>query len=116
MRWVMGNVKLLLEWVTVPIFIIALQLPQGAVLYWLASSLTALAQVGTTSSVTVQAATGSLFCLDVCTNLIRGMPHIGQEQLQLRSMAVCYMCTNLGLVCSSLCAVRWGIHKGLVGV
>ena len=47
MRWVMGNVKLLLEWVTVPVFIIALQLPQGAVLYWLASSLTALAQVGT---------------------------------------------------------------------
>jgi len=45
MRWVMWNVKLLLEWVTVPIFIIALQLPQGAVLYWLASSLTALAQV-----------------------------------------------------------------------
>jgi len=45
MRWVMGNVKLVLEWVTVPLFIIALQLPQGAVLYWLASSLTALAQV-----------------------------------------------------------------------
>ncbi len=46
----MGNVKLLLEWVTVPLFIIALQLPQGAVLYWLASSLTALAQVRCVSS------------------------------------------------------------------
>ena len=45
MVWVMRNVKLLLEWVTVPIFIIALQLPQGAALYWLASSTTALAQV-----------------------------------------------------------------------
>ena len=41
----MVNVKLLLEWVTIPLFILALQLPQGAVLYWLASSLTALAQV-----------------------------------------------------------------------
>lgn len=45
MVWVMGNVGLLLEWLTVPLFIIALQLPQGAVLYWLVSSLTALAQV-----------------------------------------------------------------------
>lgn len=45
MVWVMGNVKLLLEWLTVPLFIIALQLPQGAALYWLVSSLTALAQV-----------------------------------------------------------------------
>ena len=45
MVWVMGNVKLLLEWLTIPLFIIALQLPQGAALYWLVSSLTALAQV-----------------------------------------------------------------------
>ncbi len=45
MPWMMGNVKLVLEWVTIPIFIIALQLPQGAVLYWLTSSLSALAQV-----------------------------------------------------------------------
>lgn len=45
MVWVMGNIRLLLEWLTVPLFIIALQLPQGAVLYWLVSSLTALAQV-----------------------------------------------------------------------
>ena len=44
-KWVMGNLKLLLEWLTVPIFVIALQLPQGAVWYWLSSSLTALAQV-----------------------------------------------------------------------
>ncbi|KAL3155998.1 hypothetical protein ABBQ32_012987 [Trebouxia sp. C0010 RCD-2024] len=44
MVWVMGNIRLLLEWLTVPLFIIALQLPQGAVLYWLVSSLTALAQ------------------------------------------------------------------------
>ena len=45
MVWVTRNVKLLLEWVTVPIFVIALQLPQGAALYWLVSSLSALAQV-----------------------------------------------------------------------
>ena len=45
MAWVMGNVKLLLEWLTIPLFIIALQLPQGAALYWLVSSLAALAQV-----------------------------------------------------------------------
>lgn len=45
MVWVTRNVKLLLEWVTVPIFVIALQLPQGAALYWLVSSLTTLAQV-----------------------------------------------------------------------
>ena len=45
LHWVMGHVKLFMEWVTIPVFIIALQLPQGAVLYWLASSLTALAQV-----------------------------------------------------------------------
>ncbi|KAL0046699.1 hypothetical protein WJX82_007754 [Trebouxia sp. C0006] len=58
MRWVMGNVKLLLEWVTVPLFIIALQLPQGAVLYWLASSLTALAQGHVLQLPSVRAAMG----------------------------------------------------------
>ncbi|DBA80543.1 hypothetical protein WJX77_009280 [Trebouxia sp. C0004] len=60
MRWVMGNVKLLLQWVTVPLFIIALQLPQGAVLYWLASSLTALAQGHVLQMPAVKAAMGLL--------------------------------------------------------
>lgn len=45
MVWVMAWVKLVLEWVTVPLFVIALQLPQGAVWYWLTSSLSAMAQV-----------------------------------------------------------------------
>ena len=45
LHWVMGNLKLLLEWITIPIFVIALQLPQGAVWYWLTSSCAALAQV-----------------------------------------------------------------------
>ncbi|KAL0024349.1 hypothetical protein WJX79_002004 [Trebouxia sp. C0005] len=58
MRWVMGNVKLLLEWVTIPLFFVALQLPQGAVLYWLASSLTALAQGHVLQMPSVRAAMG----------------------------------------------------------
>lgn len=61
MRWVMVNVKLLLEWVTIPLFIIALQLPQGAVLYWLASSLTALAQGHVLQMPLVRAAMGLPF-------------------------------------------------------
>ena len=45
MQWVMGNVKLALEWLTIPLFVIALQLPLGAVWYWLSSTLTAMLQV-----------------------------------------------------------------------
>ena len=40
-----ATLKLALEWLTVPIFVIALQLPQGAVLYWLTSSSLTLMQV-----------------------------------------------------------------------
>lgn len=46
LRWTIPKVKLVLEWVAIPFLVIALQLPQGAVWYWLTSSLTALAQVG----------------------------------------------------------------------
>ena len=63
MLWMMGNVKLLLEWFTVPLFIIAVQLPQGAALYWLVSSLTALAQVLLTLPPIHETASFSLYTL-----------------------------------------------------
>ena len=64
----MGNVKLVLEWLIGPIFIIALQLPQGAVLYWLVSSLTALAQVNFCSPIIMHYSSCISACLSV-TNL-----------------------------------------------
>jgi tetratricopeptide (TPR) repeat protein len=42
--WALGKVKLVLEWVTVPLFITALQLPHATLCYWAASSTAALAQ------------------------------------------------------------------------
>lgn len=44
MLWVMGKVRLTLEWLIVPLFITSLQLPQGGLCYWATSSLYALAQ------------------------------------------------------------------------
>ncbi|EFN57373.1 hypothetical protein CHLNCDRAFT_142761 [Chlorella variabilis] len=44
MLWVMGGLRLLLEWMMVPLFAIALQLPQGALCYWAAGSGLALLQ------------------------------------------------------------------------
>jgi hypothetical protein len=44
MLWVMGSLRLFLEWMMVPLFAIALQLPQGALCYWATSSGLALAQ------------------------------------------------------------------------
>ena len=42
--WVSGKLRLLLEWVTLPLMLTAMQLPHGAVIYWLSSSSLALAQ------------------------------------------------------------------------
>ena len=44
MLWVMGKVRLTLEWLVVPLFITSLQLPQGGLCYWATSSIYALAQ------------------------------------------------------------------------
>ena len=44
MLWVMGSLRLFLEWMMVPLFAVALQLPQGALCYWATSSGLALAQ------------------------------------------------------------------------
>ncbi|KAL4859761.1 ALBINO3-like protein 2 [Chlorella vulgaris] len=44
MLWVMGGLRLLLEWMMVPLFAVALQLPHGALCYWATSSSLALAQ------------------------------------------------------------------------
>lgn len=44
-QWALSHLRIALEWATVPLFVIALQLPQGAVLYWAASSSFALLQV-----------------------------------------------------------------------
>jgi tetratricopeptide (TPR) repeat protein len=44
MVYVMGKVRLALEWAVIPLFITSLQLPHGAVCYWVTSSLYALGQ------------------------------------------------------------------------
>ncbi|KAL4523864.1 hypothetical protein Ndes2526B_g08095 [Nannochloris sp. 'desiccata'] len=44
MVYVMGKVRLALEWAVIPLFITSLQLPHGAVCYWMTSSLYALVQ------------------------------------------------------------------------
>ncbi|GAB4823886.1 hypothetical protein N2152v2_010932 [Parachlorella kessleri] len=44
MLYVMDKLRLLLEWMVVPMFIIALQLPQGAVWYWVTTSTFTLPQ------------------------------------------------------------------------
>eukprot|EP00887_Chlorella_sp_A99_P004592 scaffold4.g4592.t1 len=43
--WAMDKIKLLLEWMLVPLFGVALQLPQGALVYWGTSSAYALNQL-----------------------------------------------------------------------
>ena len=42
--WILGKVRLMLEWAVVPLFVAALQLPHGALCYWAASSGYALLQ------------------------------------------------------------------------
>ena len=54
MVWMMGKVRLALEWAVVPLFITALQLPQGSLCYWATSSAYALAQSHILKSQTVR--------------------------------------------------------------
>ena len=56
--WVSGKLRLLLEWVTLPLLLTAMQLPHGAVLYWLTSSSLALAQHLALRSAAMRAAVG----------------------------------------------------------
>ena len=42
--WLMGKLRLFLEWLTVPMLLVALQLPHASLCYWLASGLTTLGQ------------------------------------------------------------------------
>lgn len=42
--WLTSNLRLFMEWMMVPLFAIALQLPQGSLCYWATSSALALAQ------------------------------------------------------------------------
>ena len=56
--WVSGKVRLLLEWVTLPLLLTAMQLPHGAVIYWLSSSSLALAQHLALRTDAVRAAAG----------------------------------------------------------
>ncbi|KAK9816818.1 hypothetical protein WJX72_005353 [[Myrmecia] bisecta] len=56
--WLAGNMRLLLEWLTVPMFVVALQLPHGALLYWLTSGLTSLAQSAALRTAAAHAALG----------------------------------------------------------
>jgi tetratricopeptide (TPR) repeat protein len=44
LAWALGGLRLLLEWLMVPLFGVALQLPQGALCYWASSSGLALLQ------------------------------------------------------------------------
>ena len=45
MAYVMGGLKTLMEWATVPVLAVAMCLPHGALVYWLSSSSLSLAQV-----------------------------------------------------------------------
>jgi tetratricopeptide (TPR) repeat protein len=56
--WALGKVRLFLEWTLVPLFAIALQLPQGALCYWAGSSAFALAQNRLLKFPAVRAAAG----------------------------------------------------------
>ncbi len=42
--WLMGKLRLFLEWLTVPMLLVALQLPQASLCYWLSSGLATLGQ------------------------------------------------------------------------
>jgi len=54
----MGKVRLALEWAVIPLFVISLQLPQGALCYWGTSSVFALTQSHLLKSPSVRAAMG----------------------------------------------------------
>ena len=45
MTYVMGSLRTLMEWATVPVLAVAMCLPHGALVYWLSSSSLSLAQV-----------------------------------------------------------------------
>lgn len=47
--WLLPRLKLLLEWTCVPVLVVAAQLPQAAVLYWLSSLSFTLLQVSACS-------------------------------------------------------------------
>lgn len=44
MPWVLGKVRLFMEWMLVPLFVVSLQLPHAALCYWTSSSCFALIQ------------------------------------------------------------------------
>lgn len=44
MAYVMGALRTVMEWVTVPVLAVAMCLPHGALVYWLSSSTVSLAQ------------------------------------------------------------------------
>lgn len=58
MAYVMEKIRLLLEWAVVPLFVVSLQLPQGALCYWATSSAFALAQNHALKVPLVRAAAG----------------------------------------------------------
>jgi membrane protein insertase Oxa1/YidC/SpoIIIJ len=58
MLYVMGKVRLALEWAVIPLFVTSLQLPHGAVCYWVTSSLYALGQNHTLRVAAVRQALG----------------------------------------------------------
>ena len=58
MLWAMDKLRLLLEWMLVPLFGVALQLPQGALCYWATSSTYALVQNHAFKSPAVRRALG----------------------------------------------------------
>ena len=45
MAYVMGALKIAMEWATVPVLAVAMCLPHGALVYWLSSSSMSLLQV-----------------------------------------------------------------------
>ena len=45
MAYMMGALRIAMEWATVPVLAVAMCLPHGALVYWLSSSTVSLAQV-----------------------------------------------------------------------
>ena len=43
--WLLGVLRVAMEWATVPVLALAMALPHGALVYWLSSSACSLAQV-----------------------------------------------------------------------
>lgn len=56
--WLSAKLRLLMEWITLPLLLTAMQLPHGAVLYWATSSGLALSQQAALRSRVVRAAVG----------------------------------------------------------